>query len=1057
MATDATIPAPKTLPVIGNLHQIPKAAIIQHLLSVSRDFADIGIFKLFFGSAVTIWVTHPDMVAELSDETRFRKMPGPSLRAVRAFAGDGLFTAYSEEENWGKAHRILLPAFSQRSMRSYYDMILEVCDALIAKWEGAVGTDVMVADDMTRLTLDSIAIAGFGYRFNSFENEALDPFLEALGSALTEIMYKTMRLPIQQRFATKSKAQLAADIETMNELVDRVIAERRAHPIESKDLLNLMISAKDPQTGDGLEDVNIRYQVLTFLIAGHETTSGLLTFAFHHLLKNPHVLAQAYAEVDRVLPGDTRPAYAHVAKLEVIERIIKETMRLWPTAPAISLSPFEDEVIGGKYLMKKNRPVNVYLPGLHRDPRIWAHPDEFDIDRWLPKAEATHHPHGYKPFGNGARACIGRQFAMLEAKLAIAMILQKFAISDRHDYSLRIKESLSIKPDDFKMRIMKRMPHTRNAPIVPVESARAETGRLQAAGAGKRLSVVWGSSLGTARDIAEEIAERAEADGFETRVRSMDEALGTLPEDRVVVMVTATYNGKAPDSAIKSENALDTGFFSDAHWPDTKFAVLGIGSSSWPNYQAFPRRVDAAFEATGAQRLVARGEADTEGDFDGAVAAFLGDLWTALGAKGRADEAKASGLGLTFVDTLDARAAVLPDMAQPLEIISNDELVHAADGLFDTTVKAPRGSTRLIRVALADGMSYKTGDHVAIYAHNPKAHVDLAIERLGLAGAAQIVLSGASGRFRHLPIGRTVTVRQLLTDFVEIQDPLPKRALTAALAATRCPHTRAALEQMSGDGWAQVAASRLSLLGLLVKHPAIEMELETFVELSAAIAPRFYSIASSPIVSPGIADLIVGTLRAPAWSGVGEHQGFASGHMRGVMAGETVFGYVRSPNPPFVPPADPATPMILIGPGTGFAPFRGFLQERASSPASGPIHLFFGCKHPEHDWLCRDEMEGWVASGLITLHRAYSSLADFPHAYVQHALSAAGATLWPLIEGGAHIYICGDGKRMAPAVRDAFLGLNMSQTGGNRDVASDWLEAMIDGGRYHQDVYGFGK
>ena len=100
-----------------------------------------------------------------------------------------------------------------------------------------------------------------------------------------------------------------------------------------------MLSAVDPESGEGLDDLNIRYQVLTFLIAGHETTSGLLTFAQHLLLRHPHVLAQAYAEVDRVLPGDTRPDYAHVVKLEVIERVLKEAQRLWPTAPAFSLAP----------------------------------------------------------------------------------------------------------------------------------------------------------------------------------------------------------------------------------------------------------------------------------------------------------------------------------------------------------------------------------------------------------------------------------------------------------------------------------------------------------------------------------------------------------------------------------------------------------------------------------------------------------------------------------------------------------------------------------------------
>ena len=210
-------------------------------------------------------------------------------------------------------------------------------------------------------------------------------------------------------------------------VVDGIIADRRRNPTDGRDLLNLMLTAVDPETGERLDDVNIRYQVLTFLIAGHETTSGMLTFAFSYLLRNPAVLAQAYAEVDRVLPGDRRPDFADVAKLEVVERILKEALRLWPTAPAFSLAPFEDEVIGGRYAMRKDRPVNVFVPGLHRNPKVWPDPDEFDVDRWLPEAEAARHPHAYKPFGNGERACIGRQFAMVEAKIALAMILRAFA------------------------------------------------------------------------------------------------------------------------------------------------------------------------------------------------------------------------------------------------------------------------------------------------------------------------------------------------------------------------------------------------------------------------------------------------------------------------------------------------------------------------------------------------------------------------------------------------------------------------------------------------------
>jgi cytochrome P450 / NADPH-cytochrome P450 reductase len=1057
MTETLTIPAPKTVPLLGNLHQIPKAGLIGHLLDVSRDFEDPGVFKLKFGSRVGIFVTHPDLVAELCDETRFRKIPGPGLRVVRKFAGDGLFTAFSEEANWGKAHRILLPAFSQRAMRGYYDNILEVCDQLIAKWTTLAGQDVIIADDMTRLTLDSIAIAGFGHRFDSFAHDEIDPFLESLASALGESLNVITRLPIQQKFAKKSTAQFNTDIVAMNTLVDGIIADRRANPTDARDLLNLMLTASDPETGETLDDLNIRYQVLTFLIAGHETTSGLLTFAFMEMLKAPAVLAQAYAEVDRVLPGDTRPAYEHLAHFKVIERIVKETQRLWPTAPAFSVGPFEDEIIGGKWRMRKDRPVNIYAPGLQRHPDAWDDPYEFDIDRWLPDAEATHHPHAYKPFGNGARACIGRQFALVEAKLAIAMILQKFAVSDRHGYRLTLKETLSIKPDDFKVRLRMRAPHERLTVAGPVDISNANTDIGNAAGAGQRLSVIYGTSLGTARDIAEEIVERASADGFESRAISMDEALNTLPEDRVIICVTATYNGRAPDSALAAEAAIDAGQFAGATWPETRFAVLGIGNSQWPNYQAFPKKVDAALEATGAQRLCPRGEANGDSDFDGGVAAFLKDLWTALGAKG--DAVKASGLSLQVVDGRDARAAVLPDQAVEMEIISNDEMIRPGDGLWDFAKEAPRGSTRFITIRLPEGQVYAAGDHIAIYARNRKEHVDLAIERLGVAGAMQVVPSGASGRFRHLPIGRTVTVRQLLTDFVEIQDPMPRRAVDVVAQQTRCPNTKAELAKLADDAvWqAEVADKRLTLLGLLLKYPAAELSLDSFVELSSAIAPRFYSIASSPLVSPDAVDLIVGTVHAPAWSGIGTHQGFASTHMRDLQSGESIFGYVRRPNPPFAPPRDGAVPLVMIGPGTGFAPLRGFIQERAVLDATAPCHVFFGARHPDHDWLCRAEMEQWTADGVIDLHMAYSQVEGHPHRYVQDAIWAARDAVWDVIAKSGQVFLCGDGRYMAPAVRDTLIKIHVEKTGGDHLAGSTWLEGLIEDGVYHQDVFGFGK
>ena len=1052
------LPEPSGLPFLGHLHRVRRIGLVRLLLDAAREVPG-GIFKLRLGSRFAVFVTDAGLVAELSDETRFRKVLGPGLRVVRRFAGDGLFTSFSEEPNWSKAHRILLPAFSQRAMRGYYGVIRDVCDQLVGKWEGLSGSEVDVAADMTRLTLDSIAVAGFGHTFRSFGREEIDPFLVALERALTEARATAIRLPIQKRFAARAQRQFQADIDTMNAMVDAIIAERRFQPTDSRDLLNLMLTAVDPETGERLDDVNIRYQVLTFLIAGHETTSGLLTFVFHLLLRHPHVLAQAYAEVDRVLPGDVRPEYEDLARLTVIDRVIKEAQRLWPTAPAIGVGPYADEVIGGRWRIPKDRQVSIFIPGLHRDPNVWDRPDEFDIGRWLPEAEAAHHPHAYKPFGTGARACIGRQFALVEAKLAIAMVLRRFALSDPRNYRLTIKETLTIKPDRFTMRIALRQPHERLAAgaIHAADAGPADAGAAKiVAGAGQRMAVLYGSSLGTARDIAEEIADRARSDGFEAAAQPLDGGWeADQVSERILVVVTATYNGRAPDTASKTELAMKEGRFAALKLPDARFAVLGVGNSQWPNYQAFPKRIDSALEAAGAIRLLPRYEADGQRDFDGAVTAFSKALWSVLGSDGEAAAGEA-GLTLQVAGSGSVRAATLPGNARRLTVAENREMVHPAEGLWDFAIEAPRSSTRLVRLALPPELAYRTGDHVAIYASNRPDLVGRALARLGLDGGDNIHLDGKAARFRHLPLGQAVTARQLLTEFVDLQGPASRRVLPAMTENTNCPRSREAIAQLDAD-WDAVAAKRLSLLELLEGVPAAELPLKAFVELSPAISPRFYSAASSDAVSPRTVSLIVGTSAGPAWSGLGPHQGFASSHMRGLEPGAAVFGYIRTPNPPFQLPADPQTDVILIGAGTGLAPFRGFLEERAARLASGAATgrslLFFGCRHPDHDWLCREELAAWAKDGVVSLFLAFSAAPDHPARYVQDALRAQGRQVSEAISNGAAVYLCGDGRLMAPAVRDALIAIRLDEAGGDHESGSQWLQQMIESGRFHQDVF----
>jgi cytochrome P450/NADPH-cytochrome P450 reductase len=1060
------IPNPPRLPVLGNLHQVPRGKFMQHLITVAKGHD--GIFSMDFGGRLGIFVHSAELATELCDEKRFRKVIGVALNKVRDFAGDGLFTAHGTEPNWTKAHRVLIPAFSARAMRGYFPMMLEVADQLVAKWRLHEGQDMWVADDMTRLTLDTISLAGFGYRFNSFASDRMHPFLESMGRGLGEAMASLTRLPFLKNIPNRAReARYHDDIEAMFKLVDDVIAERKRHPTEGNDLLNLMLTAVDPETKTRLEDVNIRYQVITFLIAGHETTSGLLSFALYLLLRNPAVLAQAYAEVDRVLGSAPEPDYGMIAQLDVIDRVLKETLRLWPTAPAITLGAYEDTVIGGKYPIAKDYPVQLLIASLHRDPKVWEDPERFDIDRFLPEREAKMHPHAYKPFGSGVRACIGRQFALVEAKLALAMILHNFALYDSEDYKLSVKETLTLKPDHFSLRVRSRRPHERIGGEILAAAKPASAGGDGAAadmqGAGRILTILTGTSLGTCRDIAEQIAERATAGGFNVKQGALDDAVDGFPDSGLLIVVTSTYNGRAPDNAGKLEASILAGRLADLRRPDLQYAVMGCGNTQWRDtYQAFPKLVETTLAASGAKPIVPRGEADADRDFDAALDAWLKQLWSALGD---ATEISAARLEAKILDGAEIRARAMPEAAHALEVLANDELVRDATGLWDHAKEAPRSSTRHIVLRLPEGVRYATGDHIAIYARNRAELVDAVLQRLGLAPDTVLVLQGQGAKLRHLPIGTPVTARQLLSDFVELQDPATRNDVRALLGAAKDPATRADLAALVADTDAaraafqtQVADRRVTAFDLLTKYADISLSLEGLLELCAAIRPRFYSISSTPLDNPREATLTVGTLLAPAWSGIGQYRGFASSYLMGVAAGDTVLGYVRRPNPSFAPPEDVRLPMILIGPGTGIAPLRGFLRERAAQARAGePVGkslLFFGCRHPEHDFYYRDEMAAWEQQGVAQVFTAFSSQEGHPHRFVQDALLAAADDVWDALEEGAPIYVCGDGRFMAPAVRAALIGICRQKQGLGHEAASAWLESLIQQGLYHQDVFG---
>jgi cytochrome P450/NADPH-cytochrome P450 reductase len=283
---------------------------------------------------------------------------------------------------------------------------------------------------------------------------------------------------------------------------------------------------------------------------------------------------------------------------------------------------------------------------------------------------------------------------------------------------------------------------------------------------------------------------------------------------------------------------------------------------------------------------------------------------------------------------------------------------------------------------------------------------------------------------------------------------------------TRCPVTKPKLLAYVGDDDAaaeryrtEVLARRKSVFDMLEEHPACELPFHIYLEMLSLLAPRYYSISSSPSGDAARCSVTVGVVEAPASSGRGIYRGVCSNFLAGRRAGDTVQATVRETKAGFHLPDDAAKPIIMIGPGTGLAPFRGFLQERADRKAKGanlgPSMLFFGCRHPEQDYLYADELKAFEAGGITELHTAFSR-GDGPKTYVQHLVAAQKDRIWSLIEQGAIIYVCGDGSRMEPDVKTALVAIYRERSGADADAAARWIDEMGTSNRYVLDVWAGG-
>jgi sulfite reductase (NADPH) flavoprotein alpha-component len=545
-----------------------------------------------------------------------------------------------------------------------------------------------------------------------------------------------------------------------------------------------------------------------------------------------------------------------------------------------------------------------------------------------------------------------------------------------------------------------------------------------------RLAIVYGSQTGNGRRIAEKLGRTAEAAGLATRVFAAgDYPLKDLAKERLLVVVMSTHgDGDPPDDARALLEHL-----AGKRAPrleQLSYAVLALGDSSYPKFCESGRRVDVRLAELGARRLLDRVECDV--DYE-----RLANPWTtqtldaareALGAN-EAPASTGSPLGVTWL------------RQQPPAPVHTREQPFAAEVLANQRITGRDASkdTRHVELSIeGSGLSYRPGDALGVWHENPPRVVDALLAAARLDGASEVAFEGQCQSLREwLGEGREITrlTRPFLAQHAE-------RSGASELAALLQPGREEALRELLKD---------LQPVDLLRRHPAAWSG-EELVAALRPLSPRLYSIASS---QAAVGDEVHVTVAVVDYARDGERRyGAASNFIADAGTDDRRLRVFVEPNERFRLPADPARDVIMIGPGTGVAPFRGFVQQRAAEAASGRSWLFFGARHFASEFLYQLEWQEALKKGwLHRLDVAFSRDRGVPRTYVQDRIREQGRAVYDWLERGAHVYVCGDAEHMAPDVERALVQVVAEHGAFDLESAQAYVRRLADERRYLRDVY----
>ena len=435
---------PKGSPLLGSMKDIQKD-VLGFFARLPMEYGEFVKFRFIFWTAY--FTSSPALIKHvLQDNHRNYNKQNMDYENLKPLIGEGLLT--SDGEFWLRQRRLIQPAFHKTRLRAFGDLMTETTLEMVERWEQRERSDqpLDVTGEMMRLTLSIVGKALFSQdlsREASVVGEAFSVANEEISLRFRTLFNPPLWMPTRRnrRFNAASKA--------LDEVVNEIIKTRRAElgnadESTDQDLLSMLLKVRDENNGEGMSDSQLRDEVMTLLLAGHETTANALSWAWYLLSQNPQAEQRLHEELKRVLNGRT-PGMDDLAELQYTRWVIQESLRLYPPAWMISRKAIEEDEFDG-YLIPKGAIIEMSPYVTHRHPKYWDHPDQFIPERFKRELSEKRLPFAYLPFGGGPRLCIGRDFALSEAQLVLATIASRYCLELAAGHPVEPEPLITLRP-----------------------------------------------------------------------------------------------------------------------------------------------------------------------------------------------------------------------------------------------------------------------------------------------------------------------------------------------------------------------------------------------------------------------------------------------------------------------------------------------------------------------------------------------------------------------------------------------------------------------------------